>query len=47
MAFVQTEGDRNASHNCFAYRIEQEYRSSDDGEPGGYCLITIQAGLLP
>ena len=27
---------RNATHNCFAYRINsQEFRYSDDGEPSG------------
>ena len=24
-----------ATHNCWAYRIGQQYRFSDDGEPGG------------
>jgi putative IMPACT (imprinted ancient) family translation regulator len=27
--------DRAASHNCWAYRIGQQYRFNDDGEPGG------------
>lgn len=25
----------DATHNCWAYRIGQEYRFNDDGEPGG------------
>lgn len=25
----------NASHNCWAWKVGEEYRSSDDGEPGG------------
>ena len=28
-------GDPQATHNCWAYRIGQQYRFSDDGEPGG------------
>ena len=35
MAFVSTIGDPLATHNCWAYRIGQQYRFSDDGEPGG------------
>lgn len=27
--------DAAASHNCWAYRCGQDYRSSDDGEPSG------------
>lgn len=27
--------DPRATHNCWAYRIGQAYRFSDDGEPGG------------
>jgi len=26
---------QDATHNCWAYRIEDAYRFSDDGEPGG------------
>lgn len=35
MAFVQAVSDPAANHNCWAYRIGQAYRFSDDGEPGG------------
>lgn len=35
LAFLHEVGDPSASHHCWAYRIEAEYRSSDDGEPGG------------
>ena len=27
--------DPSANHNCWAYRIGDQYRFSDDGEPGG------------
>ena len=33
--FLATHSDRDATHNCWAYRIGQEYRFNDDGEPGG------------
>ncbi|CAD7702772.1 unnamed protein product [Ostreobium quekettii] len=35
LALVKQHGDPSASHNCFAYKIGNEFRSSDDGEPGG------------
>lgn len=33
--FVVAHSDTGANHNCFAWRIGQVYRFSDDGEPGG------------
>jgi uncharacterized YigZ family protein len=35
LAFVQQVSDDDATHNCWAYRIGQDYRFNDDGEPGG------------
>lgn len=35
MAFVQAVSDPSASHNCWAWKIGDQYRFSDDGEPGG------------
>ncbi len=35
LAFVARVGVREATHNCWAYRIGPAYRFSDDGEPGG------------
>jgi uncharacterized YigZ family protein len=35
MAFLREVADRDATHNCWAYRIGQDYRFNDDGEPGG------------
>ncbi len=35
LAFVRDVADAAATHNCWAYRIGQEYRFNDDGEPGG------------
>ena len=33
--FLREVSDPVATHNCWAYRIGQEYRFNDDGEPGG------------
>ncbi|SFN05663.1 IMPACT family protein [Dokdonella immobilis] len=35
LAFIAEASDAQATHNCWAYRIGQQYRFSDDGEPGG------------
>jgi uncharacterized YigZ family protein len=35
LAYIQQVSDAAATHNCWAYRIGQEYRFNDDGEPGG------------
>ena len=35
MAFIARASDPEATHNCWAWRIGQDYRSSDDGEPAG------------
>ena len=37
--------DPSASHNCWAYRVGQQYRSSDDGEPGGTAGRPILAAI--
>ncbi|GAB5364604.1 hypothetical protein AAMO2058_000984100 [Amorphochlora amoebiformis] len=35
MDFLEAVRDDTASHNCWAYKIGDEYRFSDDGEPSG------------
>ena len=35
MAFFAERGDPDATQKCWAYRIGQQYRFNDDGEPGG------------
>ena len=35
LAFVRDISDTEATHHCWAYRIGQDYRFHDDGEPGG------------
>ena len=34
--FFADHSDITANHNCWAWRIGQAYRFSDDGEPSGY-----------
>ena len=33
--FIESYSDASANHNCWAWRIGQIYRFSDDGEPSG------------
>ena len=35
LAWLREVSDPDATHNCWAYRVAGEYRSSDDGEPAG------------
>ena len=35
LAFVARISVRDATHNCWAFRIGANYRFNDDGEPGG------------
>jgi len=35
LAYLREVADAQATHNCWAYRISQDYRFNDDGEPGG------------
>jgi uncharacterized YigZ family protein len=35
LAFFAQHSVPDATHNCWAYRIGDEYRFNDDGEPGG------------
>ncbi|MFC5741120.1 IMPACT family protein [Dyella tabacisoli] len=35
LAVVRQVSDPAATHNCWAYKIGQDYRFNDDGEPGG------------
>ena len=43
--FLDEVSDRDATHNCWAWRIGQDYRSSDDGEPAGTAGRPILAAI--
>lgn len=45
MAFLAAVRDPQATHNCWAYRIGDAYRFSDDGEPGGTAGRPILAAI--
>jgi len=44
-AFVAAARDAEATNNCWAYRVGDAYRSSDDGEPGGTAGRPILAAI--
>jgi uncharacterized YigZ family protein len=45
MVWLEQVADRDATHNCWAYRIGNDYRSSDDGEPAGTAGRPILAAI--
>ena len=45
MAFIDQHSVVDASHNCWAYRIGNDYRFNDDGEPGGTAGRPILAAI--
>jgi uncharacterized YigZ family protein len=45
LAFIESTVDPSATHNCWAWRIGQNYRSSDDGEPAGTAGRPILAAI--
>lgn len=45
LAFLHEVADPQATHNCWAYRVGADYRSSDDGEPGGSAGRPILAAI--
>lgn len=45
LAWLGEVVDRDATHNCWAYRIGGSYRFSDDGEPGGTAGRPILSAL--
>ncbi|HHJ4328541.1 TPA: YigZ family protein [Klebsiella pneumoniae] len=44
-AFIEQQREPAASHNCWAWRCGQQYRFSDDGEPGGTAGRPILAAI--
>lgn len=45
LATLAAVSDPDATHNCWAYRIGQQYRFSDDGEPAGTAGKPILAAI--
>lgn len=45
LARLDSLSDPAATHNCWAYRIGEAYRFSDDGEPGGSAGRPILAAI--
>ncbi|GAB3346189.1 IMPACT family protein [Marilutibacter aestuarii] len=45
MAFFAEVGDAAATHNCWAYRIDGQYRFNDDGEPASTAGRPILAAI--
>ncbi len=44
-AFIEQASDLAATHNCWAWKLGTQYRSSDDGEPGGTAGRPILAAI--
>lgn len=44
-AFLARHSDPDATHNCWAWKLGSQYRSSDDGEPGGTAGRPILAAI--
>ena len=44
-AFFAAASDPGASHNCWAWKVGNQYRFSDDGEPGGTAGRPILAAI--
>lgn len=45
LQFIERVREAEATHNCWAYKIDQLYRFSDDGEPGGTAGRPILAAI--
>ncbi|MCY1397399.1 IMPACT family member YigZ [compost metagenome] len=44
-AFIERFSEADASHNCWAWKLGDQYRSTDDGEPGGSAGRPILAAI--
>ena len=45
LAYIAQVSAADATHNCWAYRLGDDYRSSDDGEPAGTAGRPILAAI--
>jgi uncharacterized YigZ family protein len=43
--FIEQHSDLDATHNCWAWKLGAQYRSTDDGEPGGTAGRPILAAI--
>jgi uncharacterized YigZ family protein len=43
--FLDQHSDPDATHNCWAWKLGDQYRSHDDGEPGGTAGRPILAAI--
>lgn len=43
--FLEAHADPAATHNCWAWKLGDQYRSNDDGEPGGTAGRPILAAI--
>ncbi|CAL1377534.1 unnamed protein product [Linum trigynum] len=44
-AFLNQVRDPRATHNCWAYKVGDQFRSNDDGEPSGTAGKPIQSAI--
>lgn len=44
-AFIVQHSVHDATHNCWAWKLADQYRSNDDGEPGGTAGRPILAAI--
>jgi len=44
-AFINQHSVPDATHNCWAWKLGEQYRSNDDGEPGGTAGRPILAAI--
>ena len=45
LAFYESVADASATHNCWAWRLDQQYRFNDDGEPASTAGKPILAAI--
>ncbi|KAF3339411.1 IMPACT family member in pol 5'region [Carex littledalei] len=46
MSFLSQVRDPRATHNCWAYKLGEQYRSNDDGEPSGTAGKPIYSAIV-
>ncbi|XP_059642626.1 uncharacterized protein LOC132284534 isoform X2 [Cornus florida] len=45
-SFLSEVRDNKATHNCWAYKVGDQYRSNDDGEPSGTAGKPIHSAIV-